>query len=180
MLEYLIKDSTYYVCKLLFKTSAERKNFWRKYDKEMYHYYIKKAKNKRFFSDEIIWEKKSPDSVSQYKNNVYLIQSWQTASAASSVVNFIKAYKTGITIGTEISDGIASYANILYFKMKHSKLDFTCSTSYCEHAKAENEPVKGRILPDVAYPISNPFKSFTIEELKEMLRLAEEHKIQVK
>jgi C-terminal processing protease CtpA/Prc len=175
LLEYLAKDSTYYLGKLLFKNSAERKKFLRKHDREMYRDYVKMAKNKDFYLKKTIWEKESPDSAIRYKNNIYLIQSRQTASAATSIVNFIKTYKIGITIGTEISDGIAFYANLMPFEMKHSKLYFTCASSYYMGVGAENEPVKDRIQPDILYPIPNPFKNFTIKQLKEMLQLIERY-----
>jgi hypothetical protein len=50
--KYLIKDSTYYIGKSLTKTSIILKNVRRKYDKDMYHYYLKAAKNRRYFMTE--------------------------------------------------------------------------------------------------------------------------------
>jgi hypothetical protein len=176
--EYFIKDSIYYLGKLVFKTSKERKFFLRKYDKDQYHDYLKKAKNKSFFSNEVFWIKKTPEEMNLYKNNVYLIQSWQTASAASNIVNFIKVYKIGVTIGTEISDGIAFYGNVLYFKMKYSKLDFTCASSYWRGVGGSMKTMKERIQSDVTYPILNPSNNFLIEQLKEMLLLVDEYKNQ--
>jgi hypothetical protein len=176
--EYLIKDSIYYLGKLIFKTSKERKALLRKYDKDLYHEYLKKSKNKRFFSDNFFWNKKTPEEVDLYKNNVYLIQSRQTASAASNMVSFVKTYKVGITIGTEISDGNAFYGNILYFKMKHSELYFTCASSYWTTIETDNKLIGERIQADVVYPISNPSDSFLLEPLRQMLYLIDEYKNQ--
>ncbi|MDR1792579.1 MAG: hypothetical protein LBR36_03950 [Bacteroidales bacterium] len=168
MLSYLIKDSVYYLGKFITKTSTELKRFWRLFDKYVYGDYLKKGKNKRFFCEEQIWTPQTNDTIYYYKNNVYLIQSDFTASAALSVVSFVKSY-IGITVGEPALEGAVMYASVLFFKMPHSKLSFMCPTKYGEFFGA-NQLDRSHLQPHVAYPITDPTKSFTLEQLKDMLQ----------
>ena len=113
----------------------------------------------------------------QYNQNFYLIQGFPTASASISLSSLVKFYKMGIIIGEETSGLTGGYSNVVCFAMPNTSIPFMCST---KKVLDIGGAMDGRgVLPDVEYKISNPYKSFTLEQLKEMLELVEEYKKKV-
>ena len=113
----------------------------------------------------------------QYNQNLYLIQGFPTASASISLSSLMKFYKMGIIIGEETLGLTGGYSNIVCFAMPNTAIPFMCSTKKVLEAGGAMD---GRgVLPDVEYKIKNPYKSFTLEQLKEMLELVGEYKKRV-
>ena len=118
------------------------------------------------------------NSTIQYNQNVYLIQSTMaTYSASTTLASLVKAYKFGIIIGEETGGLTSCYTNSLSFAMPNTAIPFMCAT---KRVTDVGGAMDGRgVLPDVEYKIGNPSKSFTLEQLKEMLQLVERYKGEV-
>ena len=188
VLDFLVNDTTnFYWCESIIKLSPKIKRSalrehrlnlllskeYRKNKVEI-RSLMKIIKKMRFFQQKYHWQPSGRENI--YKNNVYLIQSGSSYSAAVNLSSFVKAYKTAIIIGEETGGKTSGYINMLTFTMKNSKMTFTCSVQYFEEV-AHTEKNRG-ILPDIEYKIANPERSFTLEQLKEMLKLIEGYKME--
>ena len=117
------------------------------------------------------WEKNN--SAIQYKQNLYLIQSNSSYSAAVNLSSLVKAYKLATIIGEETGGLTGCYINCVCLAMPNTSIPFMCSV---QKAINVGGAMDGRgVLPDIEYKIENPEKSFTLEQLKEMLQLVEEY-----
>ena len=121
------------------------------------------------------WRKNN--SKIQYNQNFYLIQSTiGTRSASVSLASLVKAYKLGTIIGEETGGITGCYTNCVCWAMPNTAIPFMCSTV---KAIDVDGAMDGRgVLPDIEYKMKNPYKIFTLEQLKEMLQLIEEYKMQ--
>lgn len=108
----------------------------------------------------------------QFTQNVYLIQSRHTYSAAVNLVTAFREFKAGITIGEETGGLTSGYIGAVSLSLPHSKIEYICATQ--EFVQAGSKKDGRGFFPDIEYPITNFFQSFTIEQLKEMLQLIEE------
>jgi C-terminal processing protease CtpA/Prc len=191
LLDFLVNDSTnFYLNEIILKASPRMKRlfllehrirllFSKKYrkDKDSEERKIAKTIKKWNFAQiKSHWQPSNSKNI--YENNIYLIQSGSSFSAAVNLASFVKTYKTATVIGEEIGGKTSGYINSQEFTMKNSKMNFTCSWMFFEEA-ANIEKNRG-VLPDIAYKIENPTKSFTLEQLKEMLQLVEQYKTQTK
>jgi hypothetical protein len=120
------------------------------------------------------WEKSN--STVQYAQNVYLIQSTRaTYSASVTLASVVKAYKLGIIVGEETGGLTSCYINPVAFATPNTSILFRCSMQ----KSTDVGGLDGRgVIPDVEYKINNPYNSFTLEQLKEMLKLVEEYTAQ--
>jgi hypothetical protein len=125
--------------------------------------------------DDFYWTKNN--SKVQYSQNLYLIQSTMgTYSASTTLASLIKSYKIGVVIGEETKGLTSCYTNAICFAMPNTSIPFTCSTRWVVDVGGTKD--RG-VIPDVEYKIGNPFgKSFSFEQLKEMLKLVEEYTAQ--
>ena len=118
------------------------------------------------------WKKKKTNV--QYNQNLYLIQSELTASAAVDLASIVKAYKFATIIGQETGGLTGCYISSPSFAMPNTLITFSCSVQKSINVGGAMD---GRgVLPDIEYEIENPYKSFTLEQLKEMLQLVEKQK----
>jgi len=108
-----------------------------------------------------------------YYGNVYLLQSNVTFSAAISLSSFFKYYKFGPIIGEETGGLTACYIDSYSCRLPNSNFYMYCSAQEYIYPNGKWD---GRgVLPDIEYKIENLEKSFTLEQLKEMLQLVEEY-----
>ena len=123
--------------------------------------------------DDYYWKKNN--SKIQYTQNLYLIQSvMATASASTTLSSLVKTYKFGTIIGEETAGLTGCYINGVNFAMPNTSIPFMCSM---KRATDVGGAMDGRgVLPDIEYKIENPYNSFTLEQLKEMLQLVDKHK----
>ena len=113
-----------------------------------------------------------------YNNNLYLIVSRNTYSAAIDLAVIFSHYKLGVVIGEETGGLTSCYIDILPIELPNSNIWFSCSHKDVVYV---GDKGNGRgVLPDIEYKIGNSAKSFTLEQLKEMLRLVEQYKMQAK
>ena len=154
-----------------------------KFDCKKFSSFVKKHKKQLYeTSDGIImmnkdWYWTKNNSKIQYDQNVYLIQSRPTASASLSLSSPVKAYKFATIIGGETGGLTGCYIDCPAFAMPNTLIPFRCSI---QKGINVGGAMDGRgVLPDVEYKIANPYKSFTLEQLKEMLELVEEYKKKV-
>jgi C-terminal processing protease CtpA/Prc len=110
-----------------------------------------------------------------YDGNIYLIQSRASASATMDLCAFFKNYKVGIIFGKETDAKICEYNNCCMFKLPNSEYLFLCAMSYDKLLSPDGNCDVG-IVPDIQYNIENPYRSFNLEQLKEMLELAKKRK----
>ncbi|MDL2314838.1 hypothetical protein LJC16_01095 [Bacteroidales bacterium OttesenSCG-928-C19] len=161
-LSYLISDtSSYLTTESIFKISpAIKKN--RKFKE------FTSQKNGTFYRKE--WFITFPQTENTFQNNLFLIQSNSTYSAAVGLSSFINATKSGIIIGEETGGLTSGYIDSAVNTMKNSNIPFSCSTQAFSEI-GSNKDSRG-VIPDVEYKIPNTKKSFTLEELKKMLDLS--------
>ena len=150
------------------------KLFSKKY-KQVYKQ-IYKSPIDSFITRDFYWTKNNAKI--QYDKNVYLIQSTSgTHSASVDIASIVKFYKLAIIIGEETGGLTACYINPMYFLMPNTSILFRCSV---QKSITVGGAMDGRgVIPDVEYKIENPYKRFTLEQLKEMLQLIEEYKAQM-
>jgi hypothetical protein len=141
-----------------------------------YYRGVFKSKIGSMLKSDFNWEKNN--STIQYDQNVYFIQSTMaTYSASVTLVSVVKSYNLGIIIGEETGGLTNCYINPVAFAMPNTSIPFRCSMQ----KSVDVGGVEGKgVLPDVEYKIGNPYYSFTLEQLKEMLQLVEQHKKQIK
>jgi C-terminal processing protease CtpA/Prc len=123
------------------------------------------------------WDKSSGQQYT-YNNKVYLIQSNYTSSAAVTLSCHFKYYRLGTIIGEETGGLTASYSSAQMLTLPNSQLTMYCATTRTVDKGGQWDG--HGVLPDVAYSMkeSHRFESFTWGELKEMLRLMENKKVQ--
>ncbi len=118
------------------------------------------------------WKWKPEKTSCKYKGNVYIIQSRKTYSSATTFVATAKSCKLATLIGEETLGLASCYIDAVPKKMKHSKIMSICSSQYQHYNLPEaDSPNPQGVLPNLEYKIENPYKSFTLEELKDMLRV---------
>ena len=126
---------------------------------------------KIMMKEDYYWTKNN--SKIQYSQNVYLIQSECSASATVDLSSVVKAYKLAIIIGSETGGLTGCYIDSPTLAMPNTLIPFRCSVQKSINVGGTMD---GRgVLPDVEYKIENPYKSFTLEQLKEMLQLIEKY-----
>ena len=156
-LDYFNMPKKIYGGEVTYKVSQKTKKYMNQVDTLTKKYYYRKTKKP-----------------CTYKNNVYLLQSNLTFSAAVTLSTLFKYNKVGTIIGEETAGLTACYIDSRGFYLPNSGF-YMCSS-----LKAHIEPGgkwDGRgVLPDVEYQIENPEKSFTLEQFKAMLQLIEEYK----
>jgi hypothetical protein len=116
------------------------------------------------------WDKSNGKQYT-YNSKLYLIQSNHTASAAVTFSARFKYHRLGIIIGEESGGLTASYSNSIIKRLPNSQLVICCATGV---VVTDGGQWDGHgVLPDIEYPIreTRRFKSFTWEELKDMLTL---------
>ena len=116
------------------------------------------------------WNWRKNNSKIQYNQNFYLMQSTMgTHSASVSLASLVKAYKLGTIIGEETGGLTGCYINCVFWAMPNTSIPFMCSV---QKSIDVGGAMDGRgVLPDIEYKMKNPYKIFTLEQLKEMLRM---------
>ena len=148
-----------------------RKSYWKVFSSKFARQMLLTRKGKTFTKKYYHTKEQKP---CVYYGNVYLLQSNLTYSAAMGLSSFFKHYNFGSIIGEETSGLTACYIDSYNHKLPHSNFLMFCSMQECIEPGGKWD---GRgVLPDIEYKIENPEKSFTLEQLKDMLQLVEEYK----
>ena len=178
-LDYLnIPKRTYFgeVTHKISKENREKRGFnnFKSYRKIFYSQFARDmllTKKGKTFTRKYYYTKKQKPCT--YYDNVYLLQSNTTFSAAIRLSSFFKYYNFGTIIGEETGGLTACYIDSSAFRLPNSNLLTFCSTMKSVEPGGKWD---GRgVLPDIEYKIENQEKSFTLEQLKEMLQLVEEY-----
>ena len=145
-------------------------SFIKKHKKQLYE----TPDGKIMMKEDYYWTKNN--SKIQYSQNVYLIQSEYSFSATVDLSSVVKAYKIATIIGSETGGLTSCYIDAPTLVMPNTLIPFRCSVQKCINVGGKWD---GRgVFPDVEYKIVNSSKSFTLEQLKEMLELVGEYKKQ--
>jgi hypothetical protein len=122
------------------------------------------------------WDKSSGKQYT-YNNKLYLIQSNYTFSAATGFSARFKYHQLGTIIGEESGGLTASYSGSIPTTLPNSQLSGYCATGVLVTRGGQWDG--HGVLPDIEYPIKETrrFKSFTWEELKDMLTLIEDKEV---
>jgi len=156
----------------VYKLGNNFSSFVKKHRKQLYE----TSNGEIMMKSDDYWKKNN--SKIQYNQNLYLIQSRRTYSAAVDLSSVVKAYKLATIIGGETGGLTGCYIDSPCFAMPNTSILFSCSVQKSVNVGGAMNG-KG-VLPDIEYKIENPYKSFTLEQLKEMLQLVEQYKIQTK
>jgi C-terminal processing protease CtpA/Prc len=181
-LSYLSDDTTAILTgQSIFKVSKPMKDWRMKFIGKWKCYYLNypfskevrklsRLKEGTYWIENWTWK---PEKTScKYKGNVYIIQSEKTFSSATTFVATAKICKLATLIGEETGGLASCYTDIVPKKMKHSKIMTICSSQYQHYSLPEaDSPNPQGVLPNIEYKIENPFQSFSLEELKDMLRV---------
>lgn len=101
-----------------------------------------------------------------YANNLYIIQSARTYSAAAEMSAWFKNSGVGTLIGTETGGMSAVYIEGIPFSLPNSKLGFRVADNYTTYPNGSLD--KG-IMPDVFFPESFYKERYTLGDLKQFL-----------
>ncbi|MCG8410260.1 MAG: S41 family peptidase, partial [Bacteroidales bacterium] len=83
-----------------------------------------------------------------FKGDVILLTSKQNYSAASDFVRSFKYFKAGIIVGEQTTQPVTSYGDIVYFKLKNSKIKVACSHRLYHSLDLGSEHKSG-VKPDI-------------------------------
>lgn len=181
-LSYLSGDTTAILTgQSIFKVSKPMKNWRMKFIGKWKFYYLNylfskevrefsRLKEGTYWVENLKWK---PQKTScKYKGNVYIIQSGKTYSSATTFVATAKSCRLATLLGEETLGLASCYIDLVPKKLKNSKLMSFCSSQYQHYYLPEADSSSPRgVLPDIEYKIDNPYQSFTLEELKDMLRV---------
>ena len=186
-LSYLSDDTTAILTgQSIFKVSKPMKDWRMKFIGKWKFYYLNylfskevrrlsRLKEGTYWVDN--WKWKPEKTSCKYKGNVYIIQSGKTYSSATTFVATAKSCKLATLIGEETLGLASCYIDIVPKKMKHSKIMSYCSSQYEHYSLPEaDSPNPQGVLPNIEYKIENPSQSFSLEELKDMLRVIKSKK----
>ena len=104
-----------------------------------------------------------------YANNLYIIQSVHTYSAAVDMSAWFKYSKVGKLIGTETGGMSTVYIEGIPFVLPNSKLNFRVSDNYSSYPNGSLE--KG-IMPDVYLPQDFYKEKYSLNDLKQFIQKA--------
>jgi hypothetical protein len=104
----------------------------------------------------------------QFKQNVYLIQSRDTYSAAVDLVTAFREFKVGKTIGEETGGLTSGYISAVPLSLPNSKIEWRCATM--EFVQTGSKKDGRGFLPDVEYPVFNYEKHYTLDILQDMIK----------
>lgn len=125
--------------------------------------------NGGFFHKDIYYCK--DEVLDGYANNLYIIQSHQTYSAAVDMSAWFKYSEVGKLIGTESGGMSAVYIEGIPFVFPNSKLRFRVSDNYSSYPNGSLD--KG-IMPDVFLPDNFYKDQYSLEDLKEFIEKTQE------
>jgi hypothetical protein len=131
---------------------------------------IRSLKDGEYYSVEGYYKPKHTGKL--YKNNLYLIQGTLTYSSGAELSPLFKYHKIGTIIGEETGALTSGYIDIEFHPLPNSHIVFRCSMK--EYVEPGSNLDGRGTLPDIEYPIGLQMKSFSLEELKEMLQLVQE------
>ncbi len=98
----------------------------------------------------------------RFLGDVFVIQSRYSFSAASTLASQLQKYRKSKIIG-EPCQIKAVYTDPILIKLKHSKLQFSCSTGFIKNVGIQKE--KG-VIPDIASKIYNPFDKIELKDIE--------------
>ena len=88
-------------------------------------YKYKKGKHQGF----VLYERQSNVN-NIFSGYLFLIQGYETASAAVNLSSVIKSTRRGIIVGSQTKEPASSYSRANVYKMPNSKLTFQCATGF--------------------------------------------------
>jgi C-terminal processing protease CtpA/Prc len=92
----------------------------------------------------------------RFNGNLYVLIDGNTGSTAVDFAGIVKYYKLGILVGQETGDTMASYGDILSFKLPNSQLAGMIACKYYEIPGTTNDNAAQGVQPD--HYIANSFE----------------------